>query len=160
MRRANKRLQEPIGIENAQRSRRLFFPLIRQRAKIILRLLSKNKKYRLTPRTQVNFRFVGNPEIQKWHRDYFGDPAPTDVISFPMRGKNKGEKDLLGDVVISVDTARRQARQFGKTFEEELTLYMIHGVLHLLGYDDQSRAKKKVMDRLQFSLLDKVMRRK
>jgi rRNA maturation RNase YbeY len=98
-------------------------------------------------------------EIKKWHQRYLNDPTATDVISFSMRegAPSKSQQDILGDILISVDTAKRQAKLYGKSLNEELTLYMIHGVLHLLGYDDLVPRKKKVMERLQFSLLEKTM---
>ena len=150
---------EPVSVYNAQKKVKISVWKCRERAGKILRLLAKTKKHRLTPATAVNFRFVDNAEIKKWHRNFLGDPAPTDVMAFSMReGRRlKSPEEALGDVVISVETARTQARQFGKTLDEELTLYMIHGVLHLLGYDDLRPSQKKVMDRLQFSLLKKVM---
>lgn len=133
----------------------------RRRGQQILRLLAKVKKHRLGPNTTVNFRFVDGKEIRRWHRKYFGDRSATDVIAFPMREGKKLARtgEMLGDVVVCVDTARKQARKFGNTVEEEMTLYMIHGILHLLGYDDTHPSQKKVMDRLQFSILNRVMRR-
>lgn len=159
MRKRKNKSPGPVSIQNAQKKVKISLEKYSERASCILRLLSKTKKHRLLPLTGVNFRFVDDAEIKKWHRDFLGDSSPTDVIAFSMREgvALKSEEDGLGDVVISVETARRQARQFGKSLDEELTLYMIHGVLHLLGYDDLQPSKKKVMDRLQFSILKKVM---
>ncbi len=148
-----------VLLENHQKKISLPLKLLAQRADFFLSELAKNKKHRLTPKTQIQFRFVSDAEIKKWHRRYFNDPTATDVISFSMReGVSKSKEDILGDILVSVDTAKRQAKQYEKKFDEELTLYMIHGVLHLLGYDDLVPLKKKKMDQLQFSLLEKTMR--
>jgi len=153
--------KETIGIHNSQKRVPISTAKYRNRARFILKLLSKTKKHRLTSKTEVNFIFVDDRQIKKWHGQYLGDPTPTDVISFSMReGKSiQVGVDQLGDIVVSVQTAKRQARLYQKNLEEEITLYMIHGLLHLLGYDDLTLKKKKVMDRLQFSLLDEVMQR-
>ena len=152
----------PVTLENSQKKFQLPLKLLWARAHFFLSELSKIKKHRLTLKTQVQFRFVSDAEIKKWHRRYFNDPTATDVISFSMREgvDSKSQEDILGDILISVETAQRQAKLYGKSLNEELTLYMIHGVLHLLGYDDLAPRKKKVMDKLQFSLLEKTMREK
>ena len=148
----------PLTLVNAQKKEKLPLPLLREKAAAFMKILSQTKKHYLSAETMVTFRFVDDKEICRWHRDYFQDPTPTDVIAFPIRDKVNLplDPDLLGDVVISVETARRHSKQFGKSFEDEVVLYMIHGVLHMLGYDDLEPEKKKVMDQLQFSLLRKV----
>lgn len=151
----------PLTFENRQNKIPIPLSLLKERAVYFLSLLSKQKKHGIKPTTQVHFCFVNDREIKKWHKDYFYDSSPTDVISFPYRENNQKDKiDILGDVLISVDTAKRQAKEYGNKLNEELTLYMIHGVLHLLGYDDLAPSKKKVMDKLQFSLLEKVLAKK
>lgn len=148
-----------VHLENCQKKIPVRLTLLTQRAQFFLSQLAKTKKHRLFSKTEVNFRFVSDQEIKKWHKDYLQDPTPTDVIAFSMREGEKplANEDVLGDIVISVDTAKRQAKQYAKKLNEELTLYMIHGVLHLLGYDDLVPKKKKVMDALQFSLLKSVL---
>jgi probable rRNA maturation factor len=81
---------------------------------------------------------------------YRGRDRPTDVLAFSMREGTHGELagPLLGDVVISVDTARRQAREQGKTISEELSFLLAHGILHLLGYDHQTEAEERRMNAL------------
>lgn len=150
-----------LSLENNQNKIPIPLTLLHQRALYFISVLAKEKKHQLTSKTQVNFLFVNDREIKKWHKEYLYDPTPTDVISFSMRegGHSMGE-DILGDIVISVDTAKRQAKENGKKLNEELTLYMIHGVLHLLGYDDLTPQKKKKMDAVQFPLLEKVLLKK
>ncbi len=76
-----------------------------------------------------------DPEIHILNRQYRGKDKPTDVLSFPLA--DELQPLLLGDVIISVETAARQAQRWGHLLREELQTLMIHGVLHLLGYDHE-----------------------
>jgi len=71
--------------------------------------------------------------IQDLNRDHRGKDKPTDVLSFPQ-----GDAVVLGDIVISLDTAAKQARSAGWSHLDEVVLLAVHGVLHLLGYDDET----------------------
>ncbi len=94
-------------------------------------------------RRDFNVCFVDDRAIRRLNAAYRRKPHPTDVLSFPWAaegdGKNgarRGEfKDFLGDVVISTETARRNARTEGHSAENEIRWLILHGVLHLLGYD-------------------------
>lgn len=66
----------------------------------------------------------------------------------------KGEEEFLGDIIISVDAARRQARDFKTTKKKELVLYLIHGLLHLLGYDDETPKEAEKMKRRQEEIFE------
>lgn len=79
---------------------------------------------------ELSVLLVGNPRIRELNRAYRGIDRPTDVLSFPM-----DDELLLGDIVISVDKAAEQAERFGVTLEEEFARLMVHGLLHLIGYD-------------------------
>lgn len=74
-------------------------------------------------------------EIRSLNRQYRGKDKPTDVLSFPLA--DELHPFLLGDVVISVETAARQAQRRGHSLREELQILLIHGILHLLGYDHE-----------------------
>ena len=76
---------------------------------------------------------VSDRRIRDLNRRYRRESAATDVLSFPLE-----ENGFLGDVVISVETARRQARHLGHRLAKELELLLLHGVLHLMGYDHES----------------------
>jgi probable rRNA maturation factor len=80
--------------------------------------------------------------IRELHVRYFGQNTPTNVISFSQREGEFGEvePELLGDVVISLETARRDAAETGKPLDEEIAFLLIHGILHLLGYDHEGEA--------------------
>jgi probable rRNA maturation factor len=78
-------------------------------------------------------------EIRELHRQYLGQDTPTNVISFSQREGEFGElePEMLGDVVISFETARREAVAAGQSLDDYLAYLLIHGVLHLLGYDHE-----------------------
>ena len=83
---------------------------------------------------------VDDEEIADLNEAYLGRSGPTNVLSFSMReGEGGGVvPDLLGDVVLSVETARREADSAGLKWTEVLDYYLIHGILHLVGYDHES----------------------
>ena len=76
-----------------------------------------------------------DPEIHVLNRQYRKKDKPTDVLSFPLA--DKVQPFLLGDVVISIETAARQAQRRHHSLREELQILLIHGILHLLGYDHE-----------------------
>lgn len=80
-------------------------------------------------------------EIKRLNKRYRGRDRATDVLAFSaLEGRPvKGDERFLGDVVISLDAAEREASSFGSTPDRELKLYIVHGVLHLLGYGDETR---------------------
>lgn len=81
-----------------------------------------------------------DPEIHKLNHRFRGKDQPTDVLSFPLA--DTLYPSLLGEVVISVDTAARQARSRGHALQEELQTLLIHGILHLLGYDHEASRRE------------------
>jgi len=89
--------------------------------------------------------------MTRLNRQYRGKAATTDVLSFPMREGSFASLSphLLGDVVISAETADRQARAAGRPLQDELTALLIHGILHLLGYDHQTPSEARRMKRLE-----------
>lgn len=92
---------------------------------------------------EVDITFVDDARIQELNRQYRGTDCPTDVLSFPQEEQGPGEPPvvtgpgnfLLGDVVVSLETASRQAEEYGHGLEREVAYLVVHGVLHLLGYD-------------------------
>lgn len=77
--------------------------------------------------------------IRDLHGRYLGDDTPTNVMSFALREGEFGdlEPEVLGDVVVSVETAQRDAEEAGTPVQEEVTFLVLHGILHLLGYDHE-----------------------
>ena len=103
---------------------------------------------------------IDDAAIRAINRDYLGKDRPTNVISFAMQeGEGTGvQTDLLGDVVISAETAARDAAEAQTSFESELCFLLLHGVLHLLGYDHErgTHAEAKRMEERErevFSLI-------
>ena len=86
--------------------------------------------------------------IGRVHAEFFGDPSATDVITFPLGN--------CGEILVSVETARRHAVEYGSSLERELTLYIVHGLLHLHGYEDSDPAGRAQMDHLQEELVKEV----
>lgn len=89
--------------------------------------------------SELSVAIVGDRTIRVLNRDYLDKDRPTNVISFSMQ---EGEyaalnPDLLGDIVISADTAAREAEEGGITFWERLVFLLLHGILHLTGYDHE-----------------------
>ena len=81
---------------------------------------------------ELSIVLLDDDDIQHLNRDYLARDYPTNVLSFPM-----GEGFLLGDVVISTEAAQREANESGITLEEDLGILLVHGILHLLGYDHE-----------------------
>jgi probable rRNA maturation factor len=99
---------------------------------------------------ELSLVLVGNAEIRKLNARYRRKDYPTDVLSFPIEGASARPGRLLGDVVISVEKADEQAKERGRTRNEEIVTLLIHGVVHLLGYDHERSAKDaRAMKRLE-----------
>jgi probable rRNA maturation factor len=102
---------------------------------------------------ELTVSLIDDAEIRRLNRDYRGKDRPTDVLAFAMRegARVAGDDIVLGDVVISLDTAARQARQRQVSTADEVRTLLIHGVLHLLGYDHERSAaearRMKAMER-------------
>jgi probable rRNA maturation factor len=94
------------------------------------------------PEGELSIVLVDDPQIAELNREFLGRKGPTNVIAFPMREGRFTELNpaLLGDVVISVDTAGREAGAAGLGLEERLTQLLVHGLLHLCGYDHERNA--------------------
>jgi len=99
---------------------------------------------------ELSVALVGNAEIRNLNARFRKKDYPTDVLSFPTAEGIISNFRLLGDVVISVDKAKQQARERSRTLDEEMITLLIHGVLHLLGYDHERSSKDaRVMTRLE-----------
>ncbi len=89
--------------------------------------------------SELSIVITDDEQIREINRDYLDRDRPTNVISFAMQeGEGSGlQPGLLGDVVISAETAARDAAEAGLTFESELLFLLLHGILHLLGFDHE-----------------------
>jgi probable rRNA maturation factor len=128
----------------------------------LARFLARARRaLRLAPNS-LTVCLVTDAEIARWNRAYRGKPKPTDVLSFPVgeetrkRAKRRApatrrrssfsassassvrDARYLGDIAIAPAVARRNARRFGRTFDDEMRILILHGILHLIGYDHET----------------------
>lgn len=94
---------------------------------------------------ELSLVLVNDMYIRNLNWKYRQNDSSTDVLAFPMRDSRRLSGNILGDVVISVETAKREAKKRKKDLQDELDLYFVHGILHLLGYDDEKIRKRKKM---------------
>jgi probable rRNA maturation factor len=103
------------------------------------------------PDSSLSLTLVNDAAIRELNREHRGKDAATDVLSFPLdpdeAGQDGDPERLLGDVVISVDTARRQAADYDAALQAEMYRLLIHGLLHVLGHDHEQPHEREVMVR-------------
>jgi probable rRNA maturation factor len=100
------------------------------------------KKYKKT-KHEVSIAFIGDAEMKKLNKIYRGIDKPTDVLAFP--GEEKG---FLGEIVIDYAQIKRQAKLYSGSVREELVFILVHGLLHLLGYDDETEKGREAMAKM------------
>jgi probable rRNA maturation factor len=106
------------------------------------------------PPGELSIALLGDAELARLHGRFLGDPSPTDVITFtgdPGHG-------LAGEVCVSVDAAARRVGRSRAALSREITLYVVHGWLHLAGYDDLRPAKKRAMRRAESRAMGILLR--
>ncbi|MEF8846961.1 MAG: rRNA maturation RNase YbeY [Candidatus Paceibacterota bacterium] len=114
---------------------------------------------------KISLAVVGENRIRKLNKRYRGKNKVTDVLSFPEQEVKidefkigpKKETDDLGEIVICLKRVKKNARRNDKDVREELTLVLIHGVLHLLGYDHKEEGEAQEMEKIQKQYLNKVL---
>jgi rRNA maturation RNase YbeY len=143
-------------------------------------ILNKQKKVRLAARplreflrktqrelkiagSEITVAFVSDAEIARWNEAYRNKKGPTDVLSFPAASgaghgspaKTNGAntQEILGDIAIAPETAQRYAKKNGRSLHAEIRVLMLHGVLHLMGYDHES-------DNGQMNRIEQKLRRR
>ena len=139
----------PITIENRQKK----ISVDRRRVR---RAMTRIMKYLNCSDKVVSLLFVDNKEITEINRRYLNRNYPTNVLAFSLAAGEFGNinPSILGDIVISVDTAYKDAAESGIEFDDELAFLMIHGVLHLLNYNhnEASNRKTRRMDKKEREL--------
>ena len=114
---------------------------------------------RIHPQAELSILLVDTDTMAAYHEKYMDEPGPTDVLSFPMdelRPPKDGEEPplgMLGDIVLCPEVTAAQASDSNRTPEEEADYLLIHGLLHLLGYDHAEPEEKRVM----FGLNDRII---
>jgi len=111
--------------------------------------------------SELSIVFADDEFIRKLNLDYRGIDTATDVLSFPQSGEEEVinenmKEDLLGDVVISLETAARQAEEYGHSLCREAVFLVVHGTLHLLGYDHEDEEDRKKMRSREKAALAKL----
>ncbi|MGA8142897.1 MAG: rRNA maturation RNase YbeY [Candidatus Acidiferrales bacterium] len=124
------------------------------------KFLTRAQRRLRLPKDAVTICLVADAEIARWNRAYRGKSGPTDVLSFPTNGSDgkrkarsarrtrknasfvvsasKDSATYLGDIAIAPAVAKRNARRFGRTFGDEMRILILHGILHLMGYDHEA----------------------
>jgi probable rRNA maturation factor len=112
---------------------------------------------------ELSVMLVDDATIHQLNKDHRHKDSATDVLAFPMKEgfplavpPGKGAYTLLGDIVISLDTAQRQAEEHHHSVKEEVALLITHGILHLLGYRDETLHDFEEMDRKSREILEKI----
>ena len=111
------------------------------------------------PCVEVSVVLTGDEEIQSLNCQYRGKDKPTNVLSFPQEGDEFSVDDsesacvLLGDIVLSIHTIQQEASNQNKSMKDHISHLIVHGVLHLLGYDHESDADAEQMESLEISIL-------
>jgi len=130
--------------------------ILQERREPLAALLNQaiNKTIRMSDgseEAEVSLVLVDDQRIHALNLEYRGVDRPTDVLSFALQEEMEGEPEIevvdemLGDIVISVERARNQAKEYGHSFEREIVYLAVHGTLHLLGYDHEEENNKQEM---------------
>jgi len=133
----------PVEIVRKDGGRAVSSRKLRKVALEVLELVEKSQ-------AELSIALVGNAEIRKLNAKFRKKDYPTDVLSFPAGDELPTGVQLLGDVVISVERAKEQAKERRRTLNDEMVTLLIHGIVHLLGYDHERSPKDaRIMDRLE-----------
>ena len=136
----------PVEVTRQSGGRKYPTGRLKKIAAAILTLLKQDQ-------AELSVALVGNSEIHKLNKKFRHKDYATDVLSFPADEGLPPRVRILGDVVISVDKAKDQARERGRTLDEEMITLLIHGIVHLMGYDHERSARDaRIMGRLEKKL--------
>lgn len=135
---------------NEQRKHKINSRILKNRINIVLEYLDCQD-------SELSILLVSDAKIRKLNSRYRKIDKPTDVLSFPQENDDALPVHLLGDIVVSAETAQKQAREHHLSFNEELVLLIIHGILHLLGMDHERSAKEaRQMRQKTYILFEKI----
>ena len=134
-----------IKVNNLNGKRRISRVLVKKAAEAVLTGFGKKDAF-------IEMTFLTNRAIKRLNKKYMGRARATDVLSFLLAD----EAALVGDVYISSDMALANSRSFKTKYGAELILYVIHGILHLLGFGDKTNKEKKKMRKLERRFLKNI----
>lgn len=100
---------------------------------------------------KISILITDDNGIKKINSKHLNKNRPTDVLAFPY------DKNFLGDIAVSVETAKKNSRIFNTTTEYETLLYITHGILHILGYDDKTKKQRAILSKKQSQILKKCL---
>jgi probable rRNA maturation factor len=126
-----------ISVYNKQKSLKISSPSVKE-------VVATTLSFYNASCDEIAIHFISTSSICKLHQEFFNDPAPTDCISFPYDPAGS-PGCFLGEVFVCPETARDYVEKKGKDVYEEVMLYIVHGILHLLGWDDLEESDRKKM---------------
>jgi len=132
----------PIEILNLQK-REVDLEFLR---KVASKLLKNEDK-------EISIVLVDEKKIRQLNKKFRREDKSTDVLAFPLGGEFISTRDLLGEVIISVESAQKEAKKRNHSLKEEIVLLLIHGILHLKGYDDKRKEEKELMRKKEREIL-------
>jgi probable rRNA maturation factor len=138
-----------VLIDNRQKKYKISRTTVQQKTTDILNALDYHD-------AELSILIVDDPQIAILNKKYLRRNGPTNVIAFPMRTEQFSNinPELLGDVVISIETAEKEGKSIGISMEERFTQLLVHGILHLLGYDhEKSEQEADKMEKKSEELL-------
>ncbi len=136
-----------ITARNVQRTIPISLPGLQRFAEIAFRLVRKNRRRSTSRPDTISVVIVSDRTMARLHRQFSNILGTTDVLTFHH-----------GEIIISAETARRQARQFKTTTGRELRLYLLHGLLHLAGFEDDAAGPRSRMTAMQTRLFQLAFR--
>ena len=139
-----------LRIYNRQKAHVISLPWLRLVGKAAMPLCLaavKSHEAPLPSLSEIEITLVDDADIARVHGDFLDDPTPTDVITFHH-----------GEILISADTAERQAKEHGQSFEHEVALYLVHGLMHLAGWEDHEDEEAREMSKRQEGILREALK--
>lgn len=136
-----------INVVNSQKDLKIDVWQVKRTVKALL-------AFKKVPCDEITVYFVTEKKICQLHAQYFNDPTPTDCITFPMDNRNEKGYTYLGDVFICPQTALKYCQEHSVAVFEELSLYLIHTLLHLLGYNDITDKQRQTMQAEEKNMIE------
>jgi len=119
----------------------------REKERLLLKTTEKVLKEEKIEEGEISLALVSDEEIKRLNNEYRGKNTVTDVLSFPL------DEEMIGEVIISWTRANAQAKEYGHTLNRELGFLLVHGLLHLLGYDHETEKNEREMRKKQEEIL-------